>query len=584
MYDETCQSLFHSPTLPFFYPVIPDFGSPVEWEHADELKRPHASTQSQQSLLCLIAAQHHQLTHCPFIVDVLPLLLRYFDDRTTFALSNSLLAPLSSHTGHSFYFTLSSRSYLVFIKKFYLFLKEWNEKVKHHFKYLGIDSTSLFMALTERMYVSYLPQGGLYHMMDGFMYYGLSWLWSFALAMLDTHKKGLLACDTVEAVSQYVFEEVLTGDVAVYMAKAVELHPKVLKWNEAVKPKDIEKYAMGAIPQARETMFHSPLFPAGEASEMMDGGQLAALWCWLEAEERICNPKLLYASSKHGYLLKTLIEMTTTADPHTPHGPTVTVVKSNTGAVFGVYLTHSWVKETDAIELGRVQYSGDDEKERKKEEERKKHRLPSVDGRCFLFQLQPSMAAYRQPQQRLDRLRLRKDREDREAARRSLIAGREGLRHTASRTATSTASKHIPLSLMKHQSSSFIHAELPPASTSPTNTGKEVSTSSAESTDTTGGSTGVVSRSELAAQLHAMLDSQRGEGEEDAVHMMCNTEYIAVGDSGGVGISLDRLLRKGVSQSTKRFGNGSLAESKQADGSFDCLAVEVWGFKKPHET
>ena len=80
-----------------------------------------------------------------------------------------------------------------------------------------------------------------------------------------------------------------------------------------------------------------------------------------------------------------------------------------------------------------------------------------------------------------------------------------------------------------------------------------------------------------------MMEMQRGEGNEDAVHMMCNPDYIAIGDAGGVGFSLDRLLRKGVSQATRRFDNRSLAESREADGSFECLAVEVWGFRKPHE-
>ena len=578
-YDDAVHLLFHAPTIPLFYPVIPDFGSPVEWDHPDELKRPPPSTQSQQSLLCLLASQHHQLTHCPFLVDLLPLLLRYFDDRSTYALTCSMLTPLSSSPSLSFYFTLSSSAYLVLLKKFYLFLKLDNEKLKHHLKHLGVDSVTMFNNWVERLFVSFLPQSSLYRFMDGFLHFGMAWLWAFALAMLEVHRKGLLGCATIEAMSEYVYGEVSMGEVTEYVDRALDIVAKVAKANDKVKAKDIERYAMGAVPHARETMFHSPAFPAGQLSEMMDDTQLSALWCWLEAEERICNPRLLYASSAHGYLLKTLIERVTTSDPHTPHGPTVTLVKASTGAVFGVYLTASWVKESDAVELRRSQYAGDDEKERAKEEERKKHRLPSVDGRCFLFQLAPAMAAYRQPQQRLERLRLRKDREDRENARRSLIAGRDGLRHsTTSSHEGSSASKHLSLITAQH-SASFIHAELPASSPlSPTAVRPKD-----DAGEGTGGGDGVT-RSALAEQLVKLLESQRAEeGEEEAVHMMCNQEYIAVGDSGGVGFSLDRLLRKGVSQGTRRFGNGSLAESKEADGSFECLAVEVWGFKKPHE-
>ena len=589
LYDDACQALFGSITLPQFYPVIPDFGSPVEWEQPDELKTPSPSARSQQSLLCLLASQHANLTHCPFIVDLLPLLLRYYDDRTTYAMASCMLNPLSSHTAHSYYFTLSSSSYLVLLKKFYLFLKLDMEKQKHHLKHLGVDSVSVFNNWVERLYVSFLPQGSVYRFMDGFMYFGLHWLWTFALAMLDRHKKQILKQETIEAMSEYVYTEMNMGDVTEYVRAAIELESKVSRANEKLKPKDIEKYAMGNVPHARETMYHSPTFRDSERSEMLDSTQLTAMWCWLEADQRVCNPRLLYASSRHGYLLKTLLAATTTADPAVPHPPTLTIVKSSSGAVFGVYLTSSWVKESDAAELARSQYVGDSEKERRRDEERKKHRLPAVDGRCFVFQLAPRLSAYRQPQQRVERLRMRKEREDRENARRSLIAGREGLRHAADSHSGSSASKHLQALHLQHQSSSFLILDKPefqsPRNASnnsdPQPLSSAAATAASDSTATQASSGG---RSELARQLAELMEKQRlDDGEDDSVHMMCNPDYIAIGDSTGVAFSLDQLLRKGVSQSTRAFSNGDLSDSKQADGSFECLAVEVWSFRQPHE-
>lgn len=596
LYDDACKALYGSTTLPQYYPVIPDFGSPVEWEQSDELKTPSPSTRSQQSLLCLLASQHPHLTHCPYIVDLLPLLLRYYDDRTTYAIASCMLNPLSSHTAHSFYFTLSSSSYLILLKKFYLFLKMDMEKLKHHLKHLGVDSVSVFNNWVERLYVSFLPQGSVYRFMDGFMYYGMHWLWTFALSLLERHKKALLKQDTVEGMSDYVYTEMNMSDVTDYLRTAVDMEGKISKANEKLKPKDIEKYAMGTVPHARETMFHSPSFRDTERSEMLDSGQLTALWCWLEADQRVCNPRLLYASSRHGYLLKTLLAQTTTADPAVPHSATLTVVKSNSGAVFGVYLSSSWVKESDAAELRRIEYAGDNDRERKREEERKKHRLPSVDGRCFVFQLAPRLAAYRQPQQRVERLKQRKEREDRENARRSLIAGREGLRHaTADSHSGSSASKHLQALHLQHQSSSFLILDKPEFQ-SPThansnsdshllNSGPAGTAATTASDDTASTAQSKSSgRSELARQLAELMEKQRlDDAEDDGVHMMCNPDYIAIGDSTGVAFSLDQLLRKGVSQPTRAFGNGDLSEGKQADGSFDCLAVEVWGFRQPHE-
>ena len=298
LYDDACKALYGSTTLPLYYPVIPDFGSPVEWEHPDELKTPSASTRSQQSLLCLLASQHAHLKHCPYLVDLLPLLLRYYDDRTTYAMASCMLNPLSSHTAHSFYFTLSPSSYLVCLKKFYLFLKLDMEKQKHHLKHLGVDSVTMFSNWVERLFVSFLPQGSVYRFMDGFMYYGMHWLWTFALAMLDNHKKAILRQDTIEAMSEYVYTEMNMGDVADYLRTAVEMESKISKANEKVKAKEIEKYAMGNVPHARETMFHSPTFRDSERSEMLDTNQLTALWCWLEADQRVCNPRMLYASSR----------------------------------------------------------------------------------------------------------------------------------------------------------------------------------------------------------------------------------------------------------------------------------------------
>ena len=593
LYDDACMALYGSTTLPQYFPVIPDFGSPVEWEQPDELKSPSPSARSQQSLLCLLASQHGHLTHCPFIVDLLPLLLRYYDDRTVYAMASCMLKPLSAHTAHSFYFTLSSSSFLVLLKKFYLFLKLDMERQKHHLKHLGVDSVSVFSNWTERLFVSFLPQGSVYRFMDGFLYYGLHWLWTFALAMLEQHKKQLLKQDTVEAMSEYVYTEMNMGDVAEYVRTAIDMEGKISKANEKLKPKDIEKYAMGTVPHARETMFHSPAFRESERSEMLDTNQLTALWCWLESDQRVQNPRLLYASSRHGYLLKTLLAAVTTADPSVPHPATLTVVKSSSGAVFGVYLSSSWVKESDSAELARLAYAGDSERERKRDEERKKHRLPPVDGRCFVFQLAPRLIAYRQPQQRVERLKLRKEREDRENARRSLIAGREGLRHASKDSqAGSSASKHLQALHLQHQSSSFLILDKPDFH-SPTNASRVadstlLTTASAASTSDSADSAAPAhsssGRSELARQLAELMEKQRlDDGEDDSVHMMCNAEHIALGDSSGVAFSLDALLRKGVSQTTRAFGNGDLSDGRQADGSFDCLSVEVWGFRQPHE-
>ena len=593
LYDDACKALYGSTALPPYFPVIPDFGSPVEWEHPDELKTPSPSTRSQQSLLCLLASQHAHLTHAPYLVDLLPLLLRYYDDRTTYAIASCMLNPLSAHTAHSYYFTLSSSSYLVLLKKFYLFLKLDMERQKHHLKHLGVDSVSVFNNWVERLFVSFLPQGSVYRFMDGFMYYGLHWLWTFSLALLERHKKQILKQDTIEQMSDYVYTEMNMGDVADYVRAAIDIESKISRANEKLKPKDIEKYAMGNVPHARETMFHSPSFRDAERSEMLDSTQLAALWCWLEANQRVNNPRLLYASSRHGYLLKTLLANATTADPSVPHPATLTVVKSSSGAVFGVYLSSSWVKESDAAELARLQYAGDNEKERKRDEERKKHRLPPVDGRCFVFQLAPRLVAYRQPQQRVERLKQRKEREDRENARRSLIAGREGLRHAGTDSHSgSSASKHLQALHLQHQSSSFLILDKPDFH-SPTHAGSNNSDSqllssapAAAASDAAESTSQPVpnARSELARQLAELMEAQRlDDGEDDSVHMMCNAEYIAIGDSSGVAFSLDPLLRKGVSQSTRAFGNGDLSENKQADGSFEVLSVEVWGFRQPHE-
>ena len=57
------------------------------------------------------------------------------------------------------------------------------------------------------------------------------------------------------------------------------------------------------------------------------------------------------------------------------------------------------------------------------------------------------------------------------------MAGRDGLRHSASRTATSTASKHLHIAIIQQHSSSFVHAEMPKSNPlSPTN--QRMSTSS----------------------------------------------------------------------------------------------------------
>lgn len=591
-YDTYCSSLFGHLQPSTNLPCVPDFGSPVQFRHADQLMPLSSMQQSQQSLLCLIREAHHDLAHCPFMADLITFFTRYFNDATVFSLLQLMITarPRNDESMSSYYFTLNSASFATFIKRFYLLLKNQSESTKHHLKHMGIDIATVFQSWAERCFNGFHPQSTIIRFLDGFVAFGLPWIWTWALALLDQHRKEIMACSNPNQVSMLFYNEMCESDANEVVERACSMLSKVIKTSSKFKSRHTDKYVLHSVFVPRESSNHVPRLRSGQTSEILSHDQFCAIWCWIDDMLKVTDPELLYASSIHGYSLATLLERCTTNDPHVPHGPTVTVVKSTTGAIFGIYLSNSWVQDSDATRLKHASHLAREKMnqiETKIENELLQSRLHHADGRSFVFMLAPHSRCFRQPQARQERAKKQRELEFAEADRRILRAGRDGLRSRDSRTGTSSAAHHA----VDDHSLDHSYDDTSLMDSNIANNTKTLSSRRAPLSPTSGIAAGrgfsplspSAARGIFAAQLLQLMEAQRDELDDKSANMMCSDELIALGDAVGVAFSLDRHLKKGVSQSTSVFENENLARGQTPDGSFDCLAVEVWGFKEPSE-
>ncbi|XP_043233642.1 GTPase-activating protein skywalker-like [Amphibalanus amphitrite] len=108
----------------------------------------------------------------------------------------------------------------------------------------------------------------------------------------------------------------------------------------------------------------------GRSSNTIGVKELLRLWESVPARFALCSPLLLYTSSEHGFSLKTFYQRVGTFEP------TVLLLRTTEGEVFGAYCSAHWNTRNQLLEDGsRHAYFG--------------------TGETFLFSLRPELSVYR---------------------------------------------------------------------------------------------------------------------------------------------------------------------------------------------
>jgi hypothetical protein len=617
LYATALKSFYPSSTeVPAFFPIVPDFGSPLYFDAPDSLRPLTPVLHSQRHILCLLANSFPKVTFCPMLPDLVMLLLEHVNEKTTYVFLAEMLTisiavqpVILSYTPPApfFYFTIDTNAHLSCVKRFYLLLKSEQSALKHHLKHMGIDIVDMFKHWLERFFTTYFPPHTLFHFLDGFMLFGLPFFYSTILSLFSVHRNAMLKMSrAIEPMDRYVHEVVASTPREVFMPNAIEGMPRRLRIWEKIRAKDVKNYSLGSYPHAREILAHVPVFSS--PSDLLSIHTLCALWCWLEAPLRLRNPRLLYSSARHGYSLSTMLQVSSDINK-----PTFTILQSSTRAIFGVFLMNGWVRETqsnnNSNDMFRIPTVGAGQ--HKKDANDVRQKITPIDGRSFIFTLVPEMVCYRLPEARKARDKLFVEQFSADTVRKSLAATRNGIYHSLPRKSVSaTSSPSLFSGLLRGNKS-------PPPTVPSSPSHKPPTTSTLRAwTDLVGGNS-VLSGSSLrnsltsrdtgdtkdaieaalplsarfdvdappnndylhnfALHLRQMVDEGTVDDDEiSTAHMICSDEYIAIGDAVGVAFSLDRLLRNGVSQRTLCFKNKNMSMSGSVDGAFECIGAEVW--------
>lgn len=83
--------------------------------------------------------------------------------------------------------------------------------------------------------------------------------------------------------------------------------------------------------------YQKPVPELSEPSLIVDPDMLQRLWSWMPQRFRIRNMELLFCTQQHGYSLQTLFKNNGDCEA------TIMFVKTTKGAVFGAFLTQSWM-------------------------------------------------------------------------------------------------------------------------------------------------------------------------------------------------------------------------------------------------
>jgi len=190
---------------------------------------------------------------------------------------------------------------------------------------------------------------------DAFMNEGVKVLYRFALAVLDHNRDALMRTTTSKEFKQVLHAQTAACSVDVDLlmknAFAYPLKRKELHLDEPLEQSPIED----SLP-----VFYRPKI--AQSSLIIEDDKFEILWAWIPHRMGIKDPVFVYSADKHGWSLSTITHRCA------KEGPNIVLIKSDSGAVFGAFLTHP-------LDITRSEFYGDRD--------------------CFLFTLAPGTSCYK---------------------------------------------------------------------------------------------------------------------------------------------------------------------------------------------
>ncbi|XP_055335073.1 GTPase-activating protein skywalker-like [Paramacrobiotus metropolitanus] len=312
-----------------------------------------------QKVLTMIEANQPAITFAPVLYPVTALLLHFIEDEAqVFACVDALLRPRTvprRFTGESLH---ASRSASHTVAE----LVRRRMKKVYNFILHSIGSTPIddFFDNWLRWIFVDLPFEVVIRIVDCYLYEGMKVLFRSALAILKIFHRnsGQPASlpNLSASISRYCREwpshssstELLKVGFAFSRLSQEQILLMIRDYEQVIKSAPAadllnQNSATDLRPRGLEHHRRSlsvplPFVPAEllQRSRILNQDQLYCLWQWLPLRHRICQPTLLYTSEEHGVSLVTFFQQCGNNEP------TLLIVKTKTGDVFGAFCSHSW--------------------------------------------------------------------------------------------------------------------------------------------------------------------------------------------------------------------------------------------------
>jgi hypothetical protein len=349
MYNDALRRAFgdEKPSLFRSYPLFGGIISPSDHfliEGSEELVK---------RLLVVIGLEFPSIDYCPCIPDLIQILLTFMSESDAYGV---LACMLGRSQDARKYIIISKHEHLKFCAAFLQVLAKIIPRLHKHISSLHITEKESYNFLStwfSRLFVASFPYQAVLHVFDAYMNEGVKILYRIALAVLDCNKDALLNASTAKE-----FKTTLHSHVNLIASNFDSLMKAGFAFQ--LSRTDMEMEYTPPTQEDSESVFYRPKIVT--PSSIIEDDKFEIIWGWIPHRICIRDPFLLYSGEKHGWSLSTIVYRCK-AD-----APLLFIIKSDSNAVFGAFLSH-------APSPTHPEFYGDRE--------------------CFLFTLKPATSCYK---------------------------------------------------------------------------------------------------------------------------------------------------------------------------------------------
>ncbi|XP_065575858.1 GTPase-activating protein skywalker-like isoform X2 [Artemia franciscana] len=403
MYWDTVKQIFGSVKLPnsLQLPALTD------QRHENTYNLTETGILAAKRVVNIVAFNSPDITYAPLLYPISCLLLHYLSEVDTYKCLTTLLS-----SRKILFFTQTNRHYEANWKTVMTLSKKFMKSVL-----VFISKNFEDQKATDRFFQNWiwfiledLPFPYLVRVLDNYLFDGRKAIYRVWLALLKMFHRRLSSFSSSTSLEetfrkfcqdpQISPEKLIKQAYSIRGLKAVEIdqiflkHEMYLKSNSkiSIRPHFARSLSSDAIPpsQCQQTLQQNSktiTVREGRVSPVLNSSGIGtypfqqlnstclsqemfwSLWSWLPIRITVYQPTLLFTSEEHGYSLTTLFTKVEN------HSPTVIIIKTSMGEVFGAYCSSPWRKRNEKAAFGSKQgYFG--------------------TGETFVFTLLPEMNKY----------------------------------------------------------------------------------------------------------------------------------------------------------------------------------------------